>query len=129
MTRFLPLYGLLVGLCLSACGDTDKAASTSNPNDTSTASGSCNASNATATQSVALTNFAFSPTCIKVAKGSTVTFTNQDPAAHTVTGKTTDTFNQNLPAGQAATHTFNTSGTVDVVCTIHSSMLMTVIVQ
>jgi plastocyanin len=45
----------------------------------------CTAASATATTSVSLSGMAFVPTCVKIAKGATVTFRNADAVNHTVT--------------------------------------------
>ena len=66
-------------------------ATTSNSTSSNTSSSSSNTTAPTATNAVSIQNFAFSPAAITVKKGATVTWTNQDSTAHTVTetdGKT-----------------------------------------
>lgn len=93
-------------------------------------SNSVASSTPTATNSVAIQNFAFSPTAITVKKGTTVTWTNKDSTAHTVT----ETDGQNGPKsgdlaqGATYTFTFNTAGTFHYHCAIHSEMTGTVTV-
>jgi plastocyanin len=78
----------------------------------------------TATDKVVIQDFAFSPASITVKKGTTVTWTNQDSVAHTVT----ETDNQtgpksgNLAKGQSYTFTFDTAGTFKYDCSIHPNM-------
>lgn len=89
-------------------------------------------SNSTAqtTDKVTIANFAFSPASITVKKGTTVTWTNQDSATHTVTEmdgqdgpKSGD-----LSQGQTFTFTYNTAGTFKYHCSIHPNMTGTVTV-
>jgi plastocyanin len=82
------------------------------------------------TNSVTIENFAFSPSQITVKKGTTVTWTNNDTTAHTVTeldDKDGPKSGQ-LEQGDKYNFTFNTAGTFHYHCTIHTDMLGTVIV-
>ena len=91
----------------------------------------CSAATATATTSVSIQALAFTPTCIKVTAGSTVTFTNNDTVAHTVTADD-GTYNGALaPTGatKVYTHLFSAAGTSSYHCTIHPGMTGTVFVQ
>jgi plastocyanin len=103
---------------------------TSNMPDMSTSTPAPNSTQATATDKVTIRNFAFSPANITVKKGTTVTWTNQDSTAHTVT----ETDGQNGPKsdllnmGQSYTFTFNTAGTFKYECSVHPQMTGTVTV-
>ena len=92
--------------------------------------GSNNNSTKTATNAVTIDNFAFSPANITVKKGTTVTWTNKDSATHTVTSTSGPaSFDSgNLPNGKTYSFTFNTAGTYQYHCTIHSGMTGTVTV-
>lgn len=79
------------------------------------------------TASVMITSFSFQPETVTVAKGATVTWTNQDPMAHTVTG--TDFDSGSVGSGQTYSHVFDKAGTYEYHCTIHPSMKGTIIVQ
>ena len=85
---------------------------------------------AAATDKVTIANFAFSPADITVKAGTTVTWTNNDSVAHTVT----ETDGQTGPAsgdigsGSAYTFTFSKAGTYHYHCAIHPSMTGTVTV-
>lgn len=121
MKRLLCTVSLLT---LAACGSSSSSSSSS--------ATACTSSNAVATQSVLLTGYAFSPDCIKVASGNTVTFTNQDATTHTVTasGSQVQTFDSgNLTQNQNYTQTFTAAGNVNVHCSIHPYMTATIIVQ
>jgi plastocyanin len=99
----------------------------SNKNNSSINSAS---SNAATTNFVTIQNFAFSPSVIKIEKGTTVTWTNKDSTAHTVT----ETDGKNGPKsadiapGKTFVFTFDTTGTYSYRCSIHSNMTGTVVV-
>ena len=86
-------------------------------------------------QTVSLENFAFSPTTLTVPVGTKVTFTNNDSTKHTATegkdGQKADgaRFDLQLDPGASDSFTFDTAGTYNVTCTIHSQMNMTITVQ
>jgi plastocyanin len=87
------------------------------------------------TSDIAIQNFAFSPESITVPAGTTVTWTNQDSAPHTIVSDMTTT--QSLGAlftspqllqGQKFTFTFRNPGTYGYHCSIHTFMKGTVTV-
>ena len=65
----------------------------------------------------------FSPANVTVPAGSVVTWTNNDGSPHTATGQGFDS--GNLNNGQTYSHTFNTPGTYQYVCSYHSDMVGT----
>ncbi len=78
---------------------------------------------------VTIQNFAFSPAHLSVAPGTTVTWTNKDSVAHTVTSDTSawpDSGSVNT--GQTFSFTFKKAGTYTYHCSIHPSMVGTVTV-
>jgi len=78
----------------------------------------------TATNSVVISNFSFSPASITIKKGTTVTWTNKDSTAHTVTendGKDGPK-STTLDPGQNYSFTFNTAGSFAYICSIHPNM-------
>lgn len=81
-------------------------------------------------QSVAVTisNFAFSPATITVHKGTKVTWTNEDSAAHTVTGNNGGPASGDIGQGASYSYTFNTVGSFPYHCAIHPYMKATVTV-
>lgn len=84
----------------------------------------------TATSAVTIENFAFSPANITVKKGTTVTWTNKDSTAHTVTetdGKTGPK-SGSLSKGDTYSFTFNTTGSFAYVCSFHSNMTASITV-
>jgi amicyanin len=81
----------------------------------------------TSTDKVVIVDSAFSPKTIKVKKGTTVTWTNQDSIAHDVKPDKDygDAFvgsNDLLEKGESYSFTFNTTGTYDYHCTPHPFM-------
>jgi plastocyanin len=79
---------------------------------------------------VDISNFAFSPASLTVAKGSTVVWTNNDSAPHNITFD-----NSGIPAsptmqpgGATYSYTFTSAGTYAYHCSIHPNMLGQVVV-
>ena len=99
------------------------------------ASGGADATGGTAASGqVVAQGFAFQPSTTSVAVGGSLTFTNSDSVAHTVTegtnGRPTDgaRFDESLgntPDAKVVV-TFPTAGTVHITCRIHPSMSLTV---
>lgn len=78
---------------------------------------------------VSIKNFKFVPATVKVKAGGTVTFTNQDAAAHTATSDKGGVFDTNgLDKGKSKTVTFKTPGTYAYHCDFHPFMKGTVVV-
>jgi plastocyanin len=86
--------------------------------------------NTTQTASVTIQNNAFSPANLTVKVGTNVTWTNQDSVSHTVTSTTGSELNSNVMAKtKTYSHVFNTVGTYNYYCTIHTFMTGTVKVE
>lgn len=81
------------------------------------------------TNEVKIEDFAFSPATIKVKKGTTVTWTNNDSVAHTVTGDNGGPDSEPIAQGSTYSYTFNETGTFDYHCKPHPSMVGKVIVE
>ena len=81
------------------------------------------------TVAAAITQFAFDPPALEVAAGTTVTWTNQDPAPHTVTADDGSFASEILEPGMTFDFTFATAGTYAYSCQIHPSMEGTVAVR
>jgi plastocyanin len=78
----------------------------------------------------------YNPSPINIAKGTTVTWTNHDSTAHTVTEGNPSGYSPPngfdsgiLAPGGVFTHTFATAGTVQYYCTLHPTMLGEIIVK
>ncbi len=78
---------------------------------------------------VAITGFAFQPASITVKAGQSVTWTNRDPAQHTVTEQGGTFTSPVLGSGASYRRSFDRAGTYSYFCAIHPSMKGTVVVQ
>jgi amicyanin len=113
------------GTTNDATKDTTGDASTKDENN----SGSSSDTAPVAATAVKIQNFAFSPATIKVKVGDTVTWTNEDSVAHTVTaddtsvgGPKSELFGQ----GKSYSFKFTKAGTYAYHCTPHPQMKGTV---
>jgi plastocyanin len=77
---------------------------------------------------VSIDNFAFAPAAITVKVGTTVTWTNKDQDAHTVTAQDRSFSSAPLNTGATYQFTFTKPGTYAYLCTIHPFMTATVVV-
>jgi plastocyanin len=75
---------------------------------------------------VTVQGFAFDPQALTVAPGTTVRWTNQDGAEHTVVG---EGLSGSLVPGGTFEQRFDTLGTFAYACTIHPSMTGTITVS
>jgi plastocyanin len=81
------------------------------------------------TNAVMISNYAYAPETITVKVGDTVTFTNNDSVAHTVTADDSSFDTGNIAQGESKTVTFDKAGTFSYHCTNHSNMTGTVVVE
>lgn len=81
----------------------------------------------TAAREISMENLSYNPSDISVNAGTTVTWTNNDSTAHTVTSDEFDS--GNIAAGGSFSYTFDEPGTYDYTCTYHPTMQGTVTVQ
>ncbi len=113
---------LIAGITFVACASTAGSGSTSTPNATGAKQ-----------TNVAIKGFAFSPATLTVAKGTKVTFSNQDSTTHTVTSGASrvkdGTFDAQISGGNETQITFDKSGTFAYFCQFHQGMVATVIVN
>jgi plastocyanin len=83
---------------------------------------------ATGAEAVAIASFKFAPPDLTVAKGTTVTWTNNDKAKHSVVAGDTSFVSDNLVTGATYQYTFDTPGTFPYICGIHTYMKGTITV-
>lgn len=80
--------------------------------------------------SVAIAGNQFDPGTTDVAAGESVTWTNDDSVAHTVTfSEDSVESSDELAAGDEFSASFDAPGTFDYVCSIHADMTGTVTVE
>jgi plastocyanin len=75
-----------------------------------------------ATAEVTIVDFAFDPAELRVAAGTTVTWTNQDGVPHTATAEDGSFDTGTIDGGASASHTFAAPGTFAYVCAFHPTM-------
>jgi plastocyanin len=78
---------------------------------------------------VFIKGMAFNPSTITVAAGTSVTWTNKDGVAHTVTSTGGLFDSGSINPGETYSHLFNTAGTFPYYCTIHTYMTGSVVVK
>jgi plastocyanin len=131
--RKLILAGVLflaLTLILSACSGT-ATTPTSTPAATPTpiATSTPTSTPITGQASVNISNFAYVPPTLTVSVGTTVTWTNNDSVAHTVTSNDNLFDSGNLATGATFSYTFEQKGTFNYHCTIHPFMTGKIIVE
>ena len=78
---------------------------------------------------VTIENYHFVPATLKIAAGSSVTWTNKDEDAHTVMDATGEFRSGVLDGGDSYSHTFLTAGVYRIACSMHPQMSATIIVE
>ena len=125
LTLRLMVPTLIAGLTFIACASTAGSGTSPAP--------ATSAAAATKPAAVTIKGFAFSPTTLTVAKGTNVTFDNQDSTAHTITSGSNRTkdgkFDQQLSGGNETQIAFDTTGTFAYFCLFHAGMAATVVVN
>ncbi len=81
-----------------------------------------------ATPAVSIKNDAFSPQTISVTAGQTVTFTNNDDDAHTITASDGSFDSKGLDTNGVWRHTFTKPGRYPYFCELHPFMKGTIVV-
>ena len=125
----LAVTAAVVSLGLASCSSSDSSGSSSRyDKSTTTASKSTTPAGGTA---VSIKGFAFAPASLELKVGDTVTWTNDDGTAHTVSsddGVTPAFDTGDIKPGTTGTVTFGKAGTYAYHCNIHSSMHGTIVV-
>jgi plastocyanin len=114
-SRLMIGSGFLVAiLCLSnSCSKSSTSNTTTNPG----------------ANEVWIQGMAFNPATITVNAGTTITWTNKDGVAHTVTSNTGVFDSGTINVNGTYSHLFSTAGSFPYHCTVHPSMTATVIVN
>jgi plastocyanin len=98
------------------------AAATTAAGGAATTSASGGGAPAAGAGAVSIKDFAFNPADVTVAKGTTVTWKNDDSATHRIKSGDGSFDSDDLKNGDSFEHTFDTAGTFDYICGIHPSM-------
>ncbi|HSL57639.1 MAG TPA: cupredoxin domain-containing protein [Acidimicrobiales bacterium] len=115
--RALVLVGLvLAALVLAGCGGDDDSGDDASPAD-----------GVGGPVDVSIVDFGFEPAELAVPAGTTVRWTNDGAAPHTVTGGILDS--GDIAPGDTFQATLVAPGTIEYVCTIHPQMTATIIVE
>jgi plastocyanin len=118
--------GLLV---ISSCSNsTSPYGGSSSSGSYGSGSGSSGSSGNSSSGVVSMIYSSFSPANLTVAKGSTVTWTNQDGMTHTTTSDAGD-WDLSVASGTSKSVTFNNAGTYKYHCSIHPYMTGSIVVQ
>lgn len=80
-------------------------------------------------EAVSISGFAFAPDTLEISAGTTVTWTNEDGAPHTVTADDGSFDSGRLDNGGTFSFTFDTPGTYTYKCNFHPSMTATIVVS
>jgi plastocyanin len=78
---------------------------------------------------VSIEDFVYKPAELTVKAGTTVSFTNEDGFAHTVTADDRSYDSGNLDEGESFDHVYDQPGTYEYFCAIHNSMTGSVVVE
>jgi len=111
---------LFIFILLNSCMNTNDPTYTKTSNTTTGTQGA---------NEVYIQGMAFSPVTLTVTAGTTVTWTNKDAMAHTVTSDSTLFVSGNIVANGTYSYTFNSAGTYPYHCAIHPTMKAKVIVN
>lgn len=76
---------------------------------------------------ISIENFSFNPAILTIKAGTTVIWTNNDTATHTI--KSSSFNSQDIAKGQTFEFKFDTIGTYDYSCGVHPAMTGKIIVQ
>jgi plastocyanin len=122
------LATLIAGVTLVSCASSAGSGASAAP-----ATSAPTAAPAAKTAAIQIKGFAFSPATLTIDKGTVVTITNNDSATHTFTSGASRTkdgkFDQQISGSADGSVTFDTAGTFEYFCQIHSSMKGTVVVK
>lgn len=114
LTSVLVLSFILAACATPAASVATQAASTAVPATQAQAT----------TAAISLVNFSFSPKELTIKKGTTITWTNEDSAVHTVTSDTDVFASGNLAKGDKFSYTFTTAGTFPYHCIPHKAKMV-----
>ena len=91
--------------------------------------GGCTTSSEAGAVSAGIENFTFTPADVTAAVGETITWTNEDSVAHTVTLDNHACDTGNIGQGKSASLVFDAAGTYPYHCSIHPNMTGKITIQ
>lgn len=112
--------------------DNNSTSGNNNSSQANSNNSSANSNQSSASGTVSIQNMQFTPPQVTVAKGGTVTWTNNDSITHTVVDDLTGVggpASGDIAPGQSYTFTFNKTGSFQYHCSIHPSMRGTIVVK
>ena len=107
---------IILSIFLTACG-----------NKTELKGGSVSVTISPNKNSVVIQDSAFNPDSLTIKEGESVTWTNQDSAAHNI--RIGDFNSKTISNGESADYKFDKKGSYDYICGIHPSMKGKIIVE
>lgn len=120
--------GLVVILCLVLAACSSGGAGSPAASEPPAAATPPTEASPAAAGAVTIVDFGFEPAALSVAVGSTVTWTNDGSAPHTVKWSDGTSESPNLGSGATYERTFDAAGEYPYVCGIHGSMKGTITV-
>ena len=121
---------LVVGVLAASCGGgTGGTGTTATTGGATTTAGTPTTAGGGGGAQVVMKGFAFDPASMTIKAGESVTWTNQDPADHTVVADKGEFKSSTLANGATFTFKFDQAGTYAYHCGIHPSMTGTVVVK
>jgi plastocyanin len=132
MKKILLVVLVLVALSVAAFAAISRGTPESNTNTPAQNTNTNTDQPTAAAGAVTMANMMFTPPQITVQKGSTVTWTNNDSVAHTVTDDLSNVGGPDsgtIAAGGTYSFTFTKSGSYQYHCKLHTSMRGTIVVQ
>jgi plastocyanin len=120
VTRLIAAIAFVAALALAGCGGSDSKSS-----DTGGGSGKASGGGV----AVSMKNIKFLPQALTVKVGQKITWTNDDPVAHTVTARSGAAFDSGtMNNGATFSFTPKKAGRIDYVCVIHPGQTGTITV-
>lgn len=77
----------------------------------------------TAAVAVAMRNYKFVPDTLRIAPGTTVTWTNYDFAPHSATARKGEFDSDTVGNGESFSHTFESAGSIPYYCRFHAGSM------
>ena len=126
----IPALAVAALVALSACSSGSTSAPTAAASEAAPSAAATSAASAPAAAAGAVTikDIAFNPQALQAKVGDTITWTNQDGIAHTVTLDDKSVDSGNVAPGATFSHAFTKAGSYPYHCEIHKQMTGTITV-